>query len=136
MAMVEQGANALAGSGFFNCMLGGGDAVTGGGGCGGGNPAAFDLEDGKVVRCGLLFGRTWLKCEDTALGALADGRDPSGAIYASVSHRPGQSPELTVRHGSSLPENGLDVTNRLLYEATSDGLWADYRNAATIVAMD
>lgn len=137
--MVDEGNAQLSAVGFFNGMLGGGDAVGVGGGGGGGAPGAFDIEGDKVVRCGLSFGRKWLTCSDTALAALAAGRAPSGAIYASVAHDGSATPSLSVKHAAELPENGLDVTNRLLYRAEGpEGgkYWADYRAAVTVVALD
>ena len=132
MASVDQVLGAqTAASGFFNPMIGGlGGAVSVGGG-GAASPAAFDIEGGKVVRCGLAFGRQWLTCNDTAVSGLDE---PDGVIYAKVTHGSGD-PQLTVEQGDELPENALDVTHRLLY-AAAGGTWADYRSAPAITAMD
>ena len=134
--MQESGDNQLAPSVSFSPSLGGGDAVTAGGGGGGGLGEPFDIEGGAVVRCALVFGRGLLECEDTTLPALAPGTDPSGVIYASVAHDGANPPELSVMHGESLPENGLDVTNRALYRAEgSPPSWTDMRKAVVVAAM-
>lgn len=137
--MQESGANQLMPSVSFSPNLGGGDAVSAGGGGGGGPGGPFDMEGGKIVRCELVFGRLALTCGDAELPALAPGATPQGVIYASVSHAGTDAPALSVLHGDSLPENGLDVTNRALYRAVSGqggrAEWSDVRRAATVVAM-
>lgn len=110
-------------------------AFVGGGGV---TTGAFDIEGDKIVRCGLLFGRRWLECDDTELDVLSG--DPEGVIYASVAHNGDRNtPVLTVKHGDNVPESALDVTNRPLYKATgavSSRTWADLRSAITLVSMD
>lgn len=144
---VTEGASTPAPSGFYLPLVGAGDAVSVGGGGSGGTAGAFEMEFGKIVRCGLMFGRRWLSCADAELPVLARG-DTAGAIYASVYHPADDIPRLTVRHSAdgSLPASTLDVTNRLLYRAetypgsVAEGAarryWADYRSAITMFAMD
>lgn len=137
MAFVDEGAAQPTG-GAFSWPLGAGEAVTAYGGGGGGLMNAFDMSDGKIVNCGLAFGRRWIECEDVALPAL--GSEPSGAIYAEISHG-GGSVTLTVKHGARLPDNSLDVTHRLLYKASSGSggsgrSWIDCRAAPAVSALD
>lgn len=134
--MFEQGSNILAAAGFFNPMLGSGEAAVsaGGGGCGFSGP--FELDNGKVTRCGLLFGRRWLTCDDTAIGNLGTA---TGVIYATVSHPDGtgtKDPVLSVQRGDSLPESSADATHRLLYLADRAGDWTDMRFAPLVMSMD
>lgn len=136
----ESGSNQLAPSVSFSPALGGGDAVSAGGGGGGGYGEPFDIEGGKVVRCRLVFGRRGLSCPDAELAALGPGVAPEGVIYASVAHSGTDAPVLSVLHGESLPENGVDVTNRALYVAETPqsggaASWTDVRRAVTVVAM-
>ena len=128
-----------ASSGFFNPMLGGDGAVTvGGGGGGGGMPAAFDIEDDKIVRCALVFGRELLTCDDTTVAELIDS--PVGVIYATISHGSGNM-TLSVAYSENdrPPDNGLDVTHRLLYKAEGGvgaKYWADCRGMPVVAALD
>lgn len=136
--LIPEGTSTAAAEGFFVPFLGGGDSVTFGGG-GGGGSGAFDIEGGKVVRCGLMFGRRWLECEDKELRVLRGGQAPAGAIYATVSHSGAEEPKLSVNAGRELPENSLDASHRLLYRARgagADASWDDFRNAVTIMSMD
>jgi len=137
--LIPEGASTPAAEGFFIPPIGGGgDSVTfmGGGGSGSG---AFDIEGGKVVRCGLMFGRKWLKCEDKELGVLKNGNAPAGVIYATVSHGGETAAELSVNAGTSLPDSTLDASHRLLYAAEGSSgakFWADYRSCITVMSMD
>lgn len=133
--MFDQGSNILAAAGFFNPMLGSGESAVSVGGGGGGTSGPFELADGKVTRCGLLFGRRWLTCEDTAIGNLGTA---TGVIYATVAHpdEAGKEPVLSVRRGASLPESSADATHRLLYRADSAGDWTDMRFAPLVMSMD
>lgn len=137
MATFEEGCNGSAVT-AFSPSLGGGDAVTvNGGGGGQASREPFDIEDGKIVRCGLYFGRKWLQCQDTALQALDGESAPEGVIYATVSHGGGGQPTLSVHWGRSLPDNGVDASHRGLYAAFGYAdQWTDIRRAATIVALD
>ena len=141
---VDQGNAYLSATGFCNPMIGVGDAVgvSGGAGGGGGLAGVFDIEDGKIVRCALVFGRQWVKCGDTALGVLADGSTPSGVIYAVIDHS-STDVKLDVKHDASgnLPENSLHRSYRALYYAASSGdsttaSWADVRFQPTMFAMN
>lgn len=121
----------------FAPFLGSGSPVSVSGG-GGTTAGAFDIEGEKVVRCGLMFGRSWIECDDEQLPVLAAGNRPTGVIYATVSHG-SSAPELSVRSGGALPASTLEATHRLLYKAEGHGsssYWADYRSAITVVAMD
>lgn len=132
---IDEGASQPSAAGYFNFMLGGdSQAVTVGGG-GSGSQGLFDIEDGKVVRCGLLFGREWLTCDDTGLPGLSAGAEPSGCIYATVSHRDGQPLALSVAQGGQVPDNTLDATHKPLYRAAGRA-WTDLRQAPVVLAMD
>lgn len=140
--MLDHGNGQLSAVGFFNPMLGGGEAVGVSGGAGGGLGGVFDIEDGKIVRCALVFGRQWVQCEDTELSVLGEGTDPSGIIYAEIDHS-SDSVTLSVKHGTSLqlPENSLQTSYRALYYAYSSGSppawsWADVRFQPTMFAMN
>lgn len=136
--LIPEGASMPAAEGFFLPFLGAGDAVTVGGG-GGGGSGAFDIEGNKVVRCGLMFGRKWLRCEDKELDVLGNGNAPAGVIYATVSHGGETEAKLSVNSGPSLPDSTLDASHRLLYGAEGSSgskFWADYRSCITIMSMD
>lgn len=135
METCATGDNLLASAGYYVPPLGASDgAVAAGGGCAG-SLGAFDLDDNKVVRCGLMFGNVWLSCADTAV----DLDDVDGVIYATVTHNGGSgAPKLSVHKGTSLPESTLDATHRLLYEAvggTDGGAWADYRSCILVPVL-
>ena len=139
--MYDQGNGQLSAVGFFNPMMGGGDSVGAFGG-GSGLGGAFDIEDGKIVRCALVFGRRWLQCDDTSLPILGDDQDPEGIIYAEIDHS-SESPTLSVKHdpSDSLPDNSLQKSYRALYYAYSSGSppeysWADVRFQPTMFAMN
>lgn len=141
--MLDEGNAQLSAVGFFNPMMGGGEAVgafggTGGGGIGG----VFDIEGNKVVRCALVFGRQWVKCADTSLEILGEDKTPSGIIYAEIDHST-TSLKLSVKHepNGNLPENSLQKSYRALYYAYSSGTpptwsWADVRFQPAMFAMN
>lgn len=141
--MLDEGNAQLSAVGFFNPMLGGGDAVGAfGGGGGGGLGGVFDIEGNKVVRCALVFGRQWLTRDDTSLDILGEGQTPSGVIYAEIDHST-NSPELSVKHKADgvLPDNSLQKSYRALYYAYSTGTppvwsWADVRFQPAMFAMN
>ena len=140
--MLDEGNGQLTAVGFFNPMLGGGEAVGVSGGAGGGLGGVFDIEDGKVVRCALVFGRQWVRCDDTALGILGEGKTPAGVIYAEVDHS-STSLKLAVKHKAdgNLPDNSLQKSYRALYYAYSSGTppawsWADVRFQPAMFAMN
>lgn len=140
--MIDEGNAQLSAVGFFNPVLGGGDAVSVAGGGAGGDSLGevFDISDGKIVRCALLFGRQWLRCEDTSLSVLAENIAPSGVIYAEIDHS-SSSLKLHVKHNFSgyLPENSLQKSYRALYYAYYSGSswsWADVRFQPTMFAMN
>ena len=141
--MLDEGNAQLSAVGFFNPMLGGGDAVGVSGGAGGGGlGGVFDISDGKVVRCALVFGRQWLRCDDTPLEVLGEGRTPAGVIYAEVDHSSAK-PALSVKHKADgvLPDNSLQKSYRALYYAYSSGTppawsWADVRFQPAMFAMN
>lgn len=124
--------------GFLPMMGAAGDAPFFGGGVGGGGgiARAFDISDGKVVNCALVFGRALVSCDDTSLGILGENQTLSGMIYAKVKHE-GDGLELSVHHTESdtLPEDGLDASYRLLYKAIS-GSWVDFRYVPTLFGMN
>ena len=140
--MVDQGNGQLSAVGFFNPMLGGGASVSVSGGGAGGLGGAFDIEDGSIVRCALVFGRQWVQCDDTSLPVLGEDKDPEGIIYAVIDHS-SDSVELSVKHDSNgnLPDNSLQKSYRALYYAYSYGSpptwsWADVRFQPTMFAMN
>lgn len=141
--MFDEGNAQLSAVGFFNPMLGGGDAVgVSGGGAGGSTTGVFDIEDGKVVRCALVFGRQWLQCSDTPLAILGEDKDPEGVIYAEIDHS-STDLELAVKHKADgvLPDNSLQKSYRALYYAYSSGTpptwsWADVRFQPAMFAMN
>lgn len=140
--MLDEGNAQLSAVGFFNPMLGGGEPVSVSGGTGSGLGGVFDIEDGKIVRCALVFGRQWVKCEDTSLSVLEAGNTPSGVIYAEIDHS-STSLTLTVKHGvsGSLPDNSLQKSYRALYYAHASGdppkpSWADVRFQPAMFAMN
>lgn len=141
--MLDQGNAQLSAVGFFNPMLGGGDAVgvSGGAGGGGGGPGGvFDISDGKIVRCAIVFGRQWVKCADTSLDILGEGQTPAGVIYAEIDHS-STSLTLAVKHKAdgNLPDNSLQKSYRALYYAYSEGnshTWADVRFQPAMFAMN
>lgn len=141
--MLDQGNGQLSAVGFFNPMLGGGESVgVSGGGAGGGLGGVFDIEDGKIVRCALVFGRQWVQCDDTSLPILGEDQEPEGVIYAVIDHS-SDSVELSVKHDGSgtLPDNSLQKSYRALYYAYSSGTppvwsWADVRFQPTMFAMN
>lgn len=132
--MLDEGNGQLSAVGFFNPMLGGGEAVGVSGGAGaGGLGGVFDISDGKIVRCALVFGRQWLRCGDTPLEILGDDKTPAGVIYAEIDHST-TSLTLAVKHKEDgiLPDNSLQKSYRALYYAYSPGTppvwsWADVR---------
>lgn len=138
--MLDQGNGQLSAVGGFLPMMGAaGDAPFFGGGVGGGDGSiarTFDISDGKVINCALVFGRALVSCDDTSLGILGENQTPSGMIYAKVKHESG-SLELSVHHTESdtLPEDGLDASFRLLYKAIS-GSWVDFRYVPTLFGMN
>lgn len=138
--MLDQGNGQLSAVGGFLPMIGAaGDAPFFGGGVGGGDGSiarAFDMSDGKVINCALVFGRALVSCDDTSLGVLGENQTPSGMIYAKVKHE-SSSLELSVHHTESdtLPEDGLDASYRLLYKA-SNGSWVDFRYVPTLFGMN
>lgn len=140
--MLDEGNAQLSAVGFFNPMLGGGDSVGAFGGGVGGLGGVFDIEDGKVVRCALVFGRQWLTCPDAAISILGEDQTPMGVIYAEIDHSTG-SPELSVKHKADgvLPDNSLQKSYRALYYAYSSGTpptwsWADVRFQPVMFAMN
>lgn len=142
--MIDEGNAQLSAVGFFNPMIGGGDAVGVSGGAGvGGLGGVFDIEDGKIVRCALVFGRQWVRCDDTSLEILGEGKTPSGVIYAEIDHS-STSITLAVKHKAdgNLPDNSLQKSYRALYYAYSSGanppvwLWADVRFQPAMFAMN
>lgn len=142
--MRDQGNGQLSAVGFFNPMLGGGDAVgVSGGGGGGGLGGVFDIEGGKIVRCALVFGRQWVKCDDTPLDEiLGDDKTPAGVIYAEIDHST-TSLKLSVKYKEDgvLPDNSLQKSYRALYYVYSSGTppalsWADVRFQPTMFAMN
>lgn len=122
--MFDQGNGQLSAVGFFNPMLGGGVAVGASGGGTGveGGLGVFDIEDGKVVRCALVFGRQWVKCDDTPLDILEEDGTPTGVIYAEIDHS-STSLTLSVKHNKDgeLPENSMQKSYRALYYAYGSG---------------
>lgn len=140
--MLDEGNAQLSAVGFFNPMLGGGDAVGVSGGGAGGIGGVFDIMDGKVVRCELVFGRQWLQCADTPLVILGNDKTPAGVIYAEIDHS-SNSLTLSVKHEESgiLPDNSLQKSYRALYYAYSTGTppvwsWADVRFQPVMFAMN
>lgn len=141
--MLDEGNAQLSAVGFFNPMLGGGDSVGAFGGGGGGGPGeVFDIEDGKVVRCALVFGRQWVRCDDTSLDILGEDATPAGVIYAEIDHS-SSSVTLAVKHKADgvLPDNSLQKSYRALYYAYSTGTppvwsWADVRFQPAMFAMN
>lgn len=141
--MLDEGNAQLSAVGFFNPMLGGGDAVGVSGGAGGGGlGGVFDISDGKVVRCALVFGRQWLRCDDTPLEILGENQTPAGVIYAEVDHS-SATPALAVKHKAdgNLPDNSLQKSYRALYYAYRSGTppawsWADVRFQPAMFAMN
>lgn len=140
--MIDEGNAQLSAVGFFNPMLGGGDAVGVSGGAGGGLGGVFDISDGKVVRCALVFGRRWVRCDDTPLSILGDDQTPTGVIYAEVDHS-SDSLTLAVRHKADgvLPDDSLQKSYRALYYAYGSGTpptwsWADVRFQPAMFAMN
>lgn len=141
--MLDEGNAQLSAVGFFNPMLGGGDPVGVSGGAGGGGlGGVFDISDGKVVRCALVFGRQWVRCDDTALSILGEGQTPAGVIYAEVDHS-STTLALAVKHRAdgNLPDNSLQKSYRALYYAYGSGtpptwLWADVRFQPAMFAMN
>lgn len=144
--MFDEGNSQMSAVGFFNPMLGGGDAVSAfGGGAGGegGLGGVFDISGGKIVRCALVFGRKWVTCSDTTLEVLGEGETPSGIIYAEVDHS-SASLVLSVKHkeGSELPDTDLQKSYRALYYAYNSGgatpswSWADVRFQPAMFAMN
>lgn len=141
--MLDDGNGQLSAVGFFNPMLGGGEAVGVSGGAGGGGlGGVFDISDGKVVRCALVFGRQWVRCDDAPLEVLGDGMEPSGVIYAEIDHS-SASLALAVKHkeDGNLPDNSLQKSYRALYYAYSAGdppawSWADVRFQPAMFAMN
>lgn len=141
--MIDEGNAQLSAVGFFNPMIGVGDAVSASGG-GSSMSGCFDISGDKVVRCALVFGRQWLKCPDKALPALASGKRPAGVIYAEVSHA-STDLELDVKHAESgeLPGNTLSRSCRALYYAAKSGTgvsatwyWVDVRYQPALFAMN
>lgn len=133
--MLDEGNSQLSAVGFFNPVLGGGDAVgVSGGACV--SPGVFDISDGKIVRCALVFGRQWVWCEDTQLDILGEGETPSGMIYAEVDHST-SSLGLAVKHTTvlRLPDNSLQKSYRALYYADGSS-WADARFPPVLFAMN
>ena len=136
--MLDEGNGQLSAVGFFNPMLGGGNAVSvsGGAGGGGGLGGVFDISGGKIVRCALVFGRQWLRCDDTELGILGEDQTPEGVIYAEIDHS-SDVPTLAVKHKADgdLPYNSLQKSYRALYYA-HDSSWADVRFQPVMFAMN
>lgn len=141
--MLDEGNGQLSAVGFFNPMLGGGDSVSASGGTGGGGlGGVFDIEDGKIVRCALVFGRQWVRCGDTPISILGEGETPTGVIYAEIDHS-SVPLILSVKHDASgiLPDNSLQKSYRALYYAYSSGdpptwSWADVRFQPAMFAMN
>lgn len=141
--MLDEGNAQLSAVGFFNPMMGGGDAVGASGGGAGGIGGVFDIMDGKVVRCALVFGRQWVRCADTSLEILGEDETPTGVIYAEIDHS-SNSITLSVKHKADgiLPDNSLQKSHRALYYAYSDGgnpaiwSWADVRFQPVMFAMN
>lgn len=144
---IDQGNAQMSAVGFFNPMFGGGDAVSVSGGTGGGADieGAFDIEDSKIVRCALVFGRQWLQCEDTKLDILGEDQIPTGVIYAEIDHSTTKL-KLAVKHDETghLPDNSLQKSYRALYYGSFSGnltgnltfLWADVRFQPVMFAMN
>lgn len=143
--MLDQGNSQLSAVGFFNPMMGGGGSVGAFGGAGvGGLGGVFDIEDGKIVRCALVFGRQWVQCDDTELPILGEDKNLEGVIYAEIDHS-SDSVKLSVKHegGDKLPDNSLEKSYRALYYAYNSGTtdepkmtWADVRFQPTMFAMN
>lgn len=148
--MLDQGNSQLSAVGFFNPMMGEGGPVGAFGGAGGegGLGGVFDIEDGKVVRCAIVFGRQWVQCDDTELPILGEDKDPEGVIYAEIDHSSSSSfasLKLSVKHDGSgiLPDNSLEKSYRALYYAYNSGTndepmmtWADVRFQPAMFAMN
>lgn len=142
--MLDEGNAQLSAVGFFNPMLGGGNSVSLSGGACGGSLGVFDISDGKIVRCALVFGRQWVRCADKELGILGDGQTPVGVIYAEIDHS-STSLTLAVKHNADgdLPDNSLQKSYRALYYAYNSGTadspdwsWADVRFQPVMFAMN
>lgn len=140
--MLDEGNAQLSAVGFFNPMMGGGESVGVSGGGAGGIGGVFDIMDGKVVRCALVFGRQWVQCGDTSLEILGDDKTPTGVIYAEIDHS-STSIKLSVKHKADgiLPDNSLQKSYRALYYAYSSGTppvwsWADVRFQPAMFAMN
>lgn len=143
--MLDHGNAQLSAVGFFNPMLGGGDAVGVSGGVGGdgGLGGVFDISGDAIVRCALVFGRQWVQCADTKLDILGKDKTPAGVIYAEIDHS-STSLTLSVKHDANgvLPDNSLQKSYRALYYAYSSGepsytwSWADVRFQPTMFAMN
>lgn len=147
--MLDQGNGQLSAVGFFNPLLGGGESVSVSGGAGAESlGGVFDISDGKIVRCALVFGRQWVRCDDTALSVLGAGKTPTGVIYAEVEHSSTEL-KLAVKHKAdgNLPDNSLQKSYRALYYAYDAGIsgseadrgqwsWADVRFQPAMFAMN
>ena len=146
--MFDEGNAQISAVGFFNPMLGGGDAVSAFGGGAGGMGGCFDISNGKIINCVLLFGRQQLSCPDTTLPILAESSTPTGIIYAEVTHSKlktsgsdSSSTALSVKHDQTgvLPVTTLEKTYRALYYASGQvdrQVWIDVRFEPALFAMN
>lgn len=132
--MLDEGNAQLSAVGFFNGMLGGGDAVGVGGGGGGGTAGPFEMVGRDIVNNFLIFGRTAVSCAD-AQNAVPEGQ-ATGYMVAEVTHG-SSSADLSLRvvHANALPDNTLDKTYVPLY-AARDGAWADVRWSPTVCGLE
>lgn len=131
--MLDEGNAQLSAVGFFNGMLGGGDAVGVGGGCGGGTAGPFEMDGRDIKHNMLLFGRTTVQCADAA---NVVPEQPSGWIVAEITHGSSSADlSLSVLHANALPENTLDLTYVPLYMA-KDGGWVDVRWMPTVCGLE
>jgi len=131
--MLDEGNAQLSAVGFFNGMLGGGDAVSVGGGCGG-MAGPFEMAGRDIVNNFLIFGRTTVSCAD-ARNIVPEGQ-AAGCIVAEVAHG-SSSADLSLRvvHANALPDNTLDKTYVPLYMARN-GAWADVRRSPTVCGLE
>lgn len=130
--MFDEGNAQLSAVGFFNGMIGGGDAVGVGGGCGG-MVGPFEMVGRDIVNNFLIFGRTVVSCADVQ---NIVPESPSGWIVAEITHGSSSAGlSLAVVHANALPDNTLDMTYVPLYVAR-DGAWADVRWSPTVCGLE
>ena len=145
--MIDDGNAQLSAVGFFNPLLGGGDAV---GVSGGGSSldGAFGISGKKVVNCYIMMGRTLVSGDDTTLSVLnrqeSDPAPSDGtAIYAKVTwsndewllsvHDDGVlDPSNTPAFNKA---NDLSTAYRILYVYKGGGI-VDCRWMPMVMALD